>query len=76
MGNVEHAGVGANGVVFLDGGAVAGRHVPAAELDHMGVEGKGGRGGGEWCSLRVFGLDGVPFWSHPHLSPLPSRERG
>ena len=48
VGDVEHAGVGANGVVFLDGGAVAGRHVPAAELDHLGVEGKVGgvEGGG------------------------------
>ena len=37
VGNVEHAGVGANGMVFPDGGAVAGRHVPTAELDHLGV---------------------------------------
>ena len=37
VGDVEHAGVGANGMVFPDGGAVAGRHVPAAELDHLGV---------------------------------------
>ena len=37
VGDVEHSGVGANGMVFPDGGAVTGRHVPAAELDHLGV---------------------------------------
>ena len=38
-GDVEHAGVAAHGVVFLDLGAVVDRHVPAAEVDHAGAEG-------------------------------------
>ncbi|MNS84190.1 hypothetical protein D3C72_1180040 [compost metagenome] len=36
---VEHAGVGAHGVVLFDLGAVVDRHVPAAEVDHAGAEG-------------------------------------
>jgi hypothetical protein len=35
--NVEHAGVAAYGVVFLDLRAVVKRHLPAAEIDHLGA---------------------------------------
>ena len=55
VGDIEHAGMGAYGVVLLDGGAVAGGHVPAGELDHLGVEGEVGgvEGGGFHGRLRV-----------------------
>jgi hypothetical protein len=37
VGDVEHAGVTAHGVVLLDLGAVIDRHVPAGEVDHAGA---------------------------------------
>ena len=36
--DVEHAGVAAHVVMFLDLRAVVDRHVPAAEVDHLGAE--------------------------------------
>ena len=36
--DVEHAGVVADQVVFVDLRAVVDRHVPAAEVDHLGAE--------------------------------------
>jgi len=38
VGDVEQAASGTHGVVFLDLRAVVDRHVPAAEIDHLGAE--------------------------------------
>jgi len=37
VGDVEHAGIAAHGVVFLDLGAVMQGHGPAAEVHHAGA---------------------------------------
>jgi hypothetical protein len=37
VGDVEHAGVGTDGVVLLDLGTVVDGHVPAAKVDHLGA---------------------------------------
>ncbi len=42
VGNIEHAGVGAHGVVFLDLRAVVDGHLPAGEIDHLGAGGEVG----------------------------------
>ena len=41
--HVEHAGVAAHLVVLVDLRAVVDRHVPAAEVDHLGAERAVGR---------------------------------
>ena len=40
--NVEHAGIAAHGMVFLDLGTVMDGHFPAGEIDHLGAGGEMG----------------------------------
>jgi hypothetical protein len=55
VGDIEHAAVGAHGMVLLDLRAIVDRHVPAAEIDHAGAG----------CAMNV-----IEYGFLRHISPL------
>jgi ABC-type taurine transport system substrate-binding protein len=61
--DVEHAGVTPHGMMLLDLGAIADRHVPAAEIHHA-------RPGGDMARVERRAV------SHALRSPAPEKEKG